>query len=59
MLGPIYYMVKQITGDYAMLERTDKPEEELNQVARALLPEDIDEGSRLVWQNLQYTLLEA
>ena len=32
------YEVKQIDGDYAHLQRIDRPEEELKLVARALLP---------------------
>ena len=38
-----YYTVARIDGDYAWLARTDAPEEDLLIVARALLPEDIDE----------------
>ena len=35
------YIVKQIDGDYAHLQRTDQPEEEMKVVARALLPAEI------------------
>ena len=38
------YEVKQIDGDYAHLQRIDRPEEELKLVARALLPIEIYEG---------------
>lgn len=38
------YEVKQIDGDYAHLQRIDRPEEELKLVARALLPMEIYEG---------------
>ena len=34
------YIVKQIDGDYAHLQRVDQPEAELKLVARALLPAD-------------------
>ena len=37
------YEVKQIDGDYAHLQRIDRPEEELKLVARALLPMEIYE----------------
>ena len=57
-MGPYYYVVKKLDGDYAHLERTDFPEEEPILVARALLPQEIEEGSRLLWENLMYTLLE-
>lgn len=39
------YIVERIDGDYAMLKRTNLPEEEAKMVARALLPEEIREGS--------------
>ena len=52
------YLVKQIDGDYAHLQRVDRPEEELKLVARALLPEEIREGSRLHYELLQYTIVE-
>ena len=35
------YIVERIDGDYAMLKRTNLPEEEAKMVARALLPEEI------------------
>ena len=46
------YIVERIDGDYAMLKRTNLPEEEAKMVARALLPEEIREGSRLHYQLL-------
>ena len=52
------YIVKQIDGDYAHLQRVDRPEEELKLVARALLPEEIREGSCLHYELLQYTIVE-
>lgn len=44
------YIVERIDGDYAMLKRTNLPEEEAKMVARALLPEEIREGSRLHYE---------
>ena len=52
------YIVESIDGDYAHLRRTDLPEEELKLVARALLPEEIREGSRFHYELLQYTIVE-
>lgn len=52
------YIVQQIDGDYAHLKRVDGPEEELKLVARALLPEEIVEGSRLHYELMQYTLVD-
>lgn len=51
------YIVETIDGDYAKLRRTDEPEAGLKLVARALLPEEIMEGSRLKYEFLQYTML--
>lgn len=52
-----YYTVVRIDGDYAWLKRTDAQEEDLMLVARALLPEAIDEGSNLKWEMLQYEII--
>ena len=51
------YMVEQIDGDYAYLRRVDEPDGELKLVARALLPMEITEGSRLHYELMQYTLI--
>lgn len=55
-MGPYYYVVEQISGDYAFLKRTDIEENDLMQVAMALLPQNIDEGTHLKWENLVYTV---
>lgn len=52
-----YYTVKRIDGDYAFLERTDVQEDELLCVARALLPEETDEGTNLKWAFLTYEIV--
>lgn len=52
------YIVQQIDGDYAHLKREDQPDEDLKLVARALLPEEITEGSRLHYELMQYMLLK-
>ena len=63
------YIVERIDGDYAMLKRTNLPEEEAKMVAgvspgqmtcviQPLLPEEIREGSRLHYELLQYTIVE-
>ena len=53
-----YYTVRRIDGDYAYLERTDMREDELLIVARALLPEAIDEGTNLKWAFLSYEIVD-
>lgn len=54
------YVVERIDGDYAMLKRIDEPQadQELKMVARALLPEAIMEGTKLLYEFLQYTIIE-
>ncbi|MGN0172707.1 MAG: chorismate--pyruvate lyase [Acutalibacteraceae bacterium] len=56
-MGPFEYVVAQIDGDYAHLRRIDAPEGEALLVARALLPFETDEGSRLRYEYGSYTLL--
>ena len=52
-----YYEVVSIDGDYANLKRTDMESEDLKLVARALLPAEISEGSRLKYEWMQYELI--
>lgn len=52
-----YYVVVRMDGDYAWLRRTDAPEPEDINVARALLPEEIDEGTHLKYEMLQYEVV--
>ena len=49
-----YYEVVSINGDYANLRRTDIPSDDLKLVARALLPENVAEGTRLKYELMQY-----
>jgi len=53
-----YYTVARLDGDYAFLQRTDVQENELLCVARALLPEEIDEGTKLKWFMLTYEIVD-
>ncbi len=52
-----YYVVVSIDGDYANLKRTDIESDELKLVARALLPPEITEGSRLKYEMMQYEII--
>ena len=56
------YIVESIDGDYAHLRRTDAEAgaaaEELKLVARALLPPEIREGSKLLYEWMQYSIME-
>ena len=52
-----FYVVESIDGDYANLKRTDIDSDELKLVARALLPADIEDGSNLKYELMQYFLI--
>lgn len=58
----ILYEVDKIDGDYAYLKRIEEAgtfvDEESKLVARALLPENIQEGSKLIYEWLQYRIAE-
>lgn len=56
MFEAVYYIVKSIDGDYANLVLEDNLEGEPKLVARALLPAEIEEGSRLKYEMLQYSM---
>ncbi|MBQ7360688.1 MAG: chorismate--pyruvate lyase [Lachnospiraceae bacterium] len=58
-MNTFYYEVKQIDGDYAYLMRLDAPEEPLKLVARALLPAEIMEGTKLIYEWMQYSIWEG
>ncbi len=51
-----FYEVVSIDGDYAHLKRTDIESDDLKLVARALLPMEITEGSRLKYEMMQYKM---
>lgn len=57
-MGERTYIVARIDGDYAYLQRTDEQESELLYVARALLPEAIDEGVHLKWTFCNYEIVD-
>lgn len=52
-----YYEVVSIDGDYANLKRTDIETKDVKLVARALLPAEVQEGSRLKYECLQYEMI--
>lgn len=52
-----FYEVVSIDGDYANLRRTDIESNDLKLVARALLPAEILEGSKLKYELMQYELI--
>lgn len=57
MFERIEYTVERIDGDYAYLKNDVTPDEELKCVARALLPEEVSEGTRLAYEMFQYSVI--
>ena len=51
------YVVHLIDGDYAHLRRTDKETDDLKLVAMALLPNGIDEGTKMTYSNFEYVIV--
>lgn len=54
----MYFVVESIDGDYANLRRTDNESGNTRVVARALLPMEIREGTKLKWEMLQYEIID-
>lgn len=52
-----FYEVVSIDGDYANLRRTDMESDDVKLVARALLPAEIVEGSKLKYEMMQYEMI--
>lgn len=51
------YIVESLDGEYANLRRTDAKTDDPKLVARALLPPEITEGTRLLYEWMQYSIL--
>ena len=64
VLNRFEYIVEAIDGDYANLRRVDAAaqesdeDKELKLVARALLPPEITEGTKLLYEWMQYSVME-
>lgn len=57
-MNTFQYIVESIDGDYAHLRRIDEESDELKLVARAILPPEIVEGSKLLYEWMQYSIME-
>lgn len=57
-MNTFQYVVVSIDGDYANLRRIDVESEETKLVARALLPPEIREGTKLLYELMQYEIME-
>ena len=53
-----YYEVVSVDGDYANLRRADIDSLELKLVARALLPAEVKEGTKLKYEMMQYEVIK-
>jgi hypothetical protein len=53
-----YYEVVSVDGDYANLRRADIDSPELKLVARALLPAEVKEGTKLKYEMMQYEVIK-
>lgn len=56
-MNTFFYEVISIDGDYANLKRTDIESDDIKLVARALLPQEICEGSKLKYEFMQYEIM--
>lgn len=52
------YIVTKIDGDYAHLSRIDCRSNDDLLVARALLPQEIEEGCKLLFEDFSYRIIE-
>lgn len=57
-MNTFQYRVESIDGDYANLCRIDTVEKEYKLVARALLPPEITEGTKLLYEFMEYQIME-
>ena len=55
-MDTIEYIIKQIDGDYAYLQNISEPDRKLKCVARALLPSEINEGTKLIYELFEYRI---
>lgn len=57
-MNVFYYEIASIDGDYANLRRTDEESDDLKLVARALLPPEAAEGTKLKYEWMQYEIID-
>ena len=55
-MEPVYYTINTLNGDYAYMTSDSGVE---NQVAMFLLPDGVDVGSRLRWENFEWSLVQG
>lgn len=57
-MNKIEYIVEKIDGDYAYLVNTASPSDDAKCVARAFLPDEIMEGSKVIYEMMSYYMAE-
>ena len=57
-MEPKDYTVIRIEGEYAYLRADDAPADETLFIAMALLPAEVDVGTRLHYEMFSYTIIE-
>ena len=57
-MEPKNYTVVRIEGEYAYLRADDAPADEAFFIAMALLPAEVDVGTRLHYEMFSYTIIE-
>ncbi|MCR5148567.1 MAG: chorismate--pyruvate lyase [Eubacterium sp.] len=57
MIDKIEYTVEKLDGDYAYLKNISAPDNDLKCVARALLPPEINEGTKLLYEMFEYRMM--
>ena len=57
-MEPKDYTVVRIEGEYAYLGADDAPADDLLFIALALLPAEVDVGTRLHYEMFSYTIIE-
>lgn len=57
MFERIDYIVNRVDGDYVYLKNLNSTEED-KCVARALMPSNVDEGMRVVYEMMEYSIVE-
>lgn len=58
LLDKINYTVERLDGDYAYLKKDADASSALKCVARALLPPETAEGTRLVYEMMEYSIVQ-
>lgn len=56
-MGSYKYKVLKIEGEYVTLLRIDTDTNDTMFIAMALLPDGIDIGTELIWENFEYRIL--